>query len=240
MSKVTGNSLNRLLGLEANHALYRDDGTWFHKLKRFPGVLFDRNGYVFFENERDFLTSKPLQIKQDVHIPQGISNMSNYVKLSDNGELLLFAQKESVERKKRFHFRRTEMPEGNGSPGKISVQVQRIIRDTAVTRYVKVANDFRCQICRESLLLPDGTYYVEAHHLKPLRLQGPDIPANVICVCPNHHAALDYTAISIDISQLTTVSGHQISEEFIRFHNVQFAAAQLKRRNHSPTPRSTS
>lgn len=32
--------------------MYREDGKWYNNLTRFPGVLFDKNVYVIFNNEQ--------------------------------------------------------------------------------------------------------------------------------------------------------------------------------------------
>jgi hypothetical protein len=48
MLRITGRMLNRELGLGAQHSLYHKDGYWYDELQKFPGVLFDRGGYVFF------------------------------------------------------------------------------------------------------------------------------------------------------------------------------------------------
>ena len=97
----------------------------------------------------------------------------------------------------------------------------RIIRDTEIAREVKRLNSYSCQICGESIRLPDGTNYAEAHHIKPLGNphSGPDDKRNLICVCPNHHVQLDYFAIPLVISELKTVSGHEIDQCFIDYHN---------------------
>jgi 5-methylcytosine-specific restriction protein A len=51
MSKITGKMLNRELGLGAQHSRYHKDGYWYDKLQDFPGVLFDREGYVLFRTK---------------------------------------------------------------------------------------------------------------------------------------------------------------------------------------------
>ena len=50
---VTGSRLNREWGANARHALYREDGRWFHVLERFPGALFDAHGYIVFQTENE-------------------------------------------------------------------------------------------------------------------------------------------------------------------------------------------
>lgn len=54
--KVTGKKLNQKWGVGAKHALYREDGGWYHLLKNFPAALFDANGYVVSRASRYLLT----------------------------------------------------------------------------------------------------------------------------------------------------------------------------------------
>ena len=50
MTRKTGRALNKEWGVNALHSLFREDGTWYHLLKRFPGALFDAHGYISFYN----------------------------------------------------------------------------------------------------------------------------------------------------------------------------------------------
>lgn len=112
-----------------------------------------------------------------------------------------------------------KLSEGELIPSRIDTTYQRIVRDTQMITAVKEKNNFECQICGHSILLPNGTKYVEAHHIKPLGSphNGPDIPANVICVCPNHHVELDKGAIRLDLSALRSSDG--VGQEFVDYHN---------------------
>jgi glycosidase len=59
--RTTGRVLNKLWRVDAAHALYLEDGKWYHHLERFPGALFDFNGYVLFRTREDYLNSPYLQ-----------------------------------------------------------------------------------------------------------------------------------------------------------------------------------
>jgi HNH endonuclease len=87
-----------------------------------------------------------------------------------------------------------------GPPKKVKTEITRIIRDTAMTSGVKHANGFRCIVCGERLVRSDGYPYAEAHHLQPLggEHRGPDVKANIVVLCPNHHAEFDFGAIAIN------------------------------------------
>jgi hypothetical protein len=101
-------------------------------------------------------------------------------------------------------------------PDRVKQETYRILRDTALAREVKVANQYKCQICGTTLKLKDGKPYAEAHHIKPLGAphDGPDVKENILCVCPNDHVLLDYGAIELDAS---TIEG--VSKEYIEYHN---------------------
>ncbi|MBJ8007706.1 HNH endonuclease [Bacillus cereus] len=106
-------------------------------------------------------------------------------------------------------------------PEKVRTEVYRIIRDTNLTRDLKRLHNHTCQICGERLELSADKHYSEAHHIKPLGSphNGPDIRENIIVLCPNHHALCDYGAIPLNYSTLKNVKVHNISKEFIDYHN---------------------
>jgi hypothetical protein len=82
--RTTGAKLNELWGVGAEHALYIHDGHWYHQLERFPGALFDQNGYVLFQTESDFRECRYLSIGKDVSVPvPGISQIPGYFRVLD-------------------------------------------------------------------------------------------------------------------------------------------------------------
>jgi hypothetical protein len=85
--KITGKKINKIIGIDAKHVLYREDGKWYHHLENFPGVLFDINGYLLFENKRDYISHPNLRHTQDLNVEGGISNVTGYKKFS-NSELI--------------------------------------------------------------------------------------------------------------------------------------------------------
>jgi 5-methylcytosine-specific restriction protein A len=77
--KVTGRKLNEEWNVGAKHALYREDGGWYHLLKKFPAALFDANGYIIFKTKNDYLKNEYLQITEALHVRGGISTIPGYV-----------------------------------------------------------------------------------------------------------------------------------------------------------------
>lgn len=112
-----------------------------------------------------------------------------------------------------------EFPDGP-SP-RVTTTIQRIVRDTELAKAVKQYHRYHCQICGEQIALPDGRFYAEAHHIRPLGSphDGPDKIENILCLCPNHHVALDYGCLRIDKEMLRKCEDHQISDEHISYHN---------------------
>jgi len=78
-SGLTGQQLNEEWKVGAQHALYHADGTWYENLKRFPGALFDRHGYVLFENAESFKKNPFLNIGEKTNVQRGISQIPGYV-----------------------------------------------------------------------------------------------------------------------------------------------------------------
>lgn len=105
-------------------------------------------------------------------------------------------------------------------PQYVEVTERRIVRDTKMSARVKELHEHRCQICGYTMTLSDGRRYSEGHHIQPLKDGGPDIESNILCLCPNHHAACDLRAIRLDLAQLRTVNGHTVAQEFIDHHNA--------------------
>jgi prevent-host-death family protein len=80
VSGLTGRRLNNEWQVGARHALYHHEGTWYHQLQRFPGALFDSNGYVLFRSQEEFLNCPMLNIRKDVHIPNSLAAIPGYIK----------------------------------------------------------------------------------------------------------------------------------------------------------------
>lgn len=111
-------------------------------------------------------------------------------------------------------------------PERVKQEVYRVLRDTELARSIKQLHGYRCQICELAIRLPNGQLYAEAHHLKPLGSphNGPDVPDNILCLCPNHHVQLDYGAISLKLSDLRTHPRHTIGLSYLEYHNRRIAS----------------
>jgi len=116
-----------------------------------------------------------------------------------------------------------------------TITVNRIIRDNALSRFLKALYDSHCQICKFTFMVPGGRKYAETHHIQPLGYphSGIDHENNIIVLCPLHHAMFDYGVIALHPEKLTlmsidnNISGigtpmqlkkHPIAEESLEYH----------------------
>ena len=79
---MTGRLLNERWKVEALHALYHRDGTFYENLARFPGALFDPHGYVLFRTEAEYRKSSHLQICAKLNVHGGIASIPGYVRVT--------------------------------------------------------------------------------------------------------------------------------------------------------------
>lgn len=202
--------INTNFNLEANHIFYFHQGTWYHNLKKFPGILVDRNGYVRFETEDDYINDSFLQHGTRLHIRDGISSMPNYIEFTE-------IQKFMVNQFSSEETSTTDQAE------RIPRNIDTIPRNQSLVRLVKRLRDNTCQICDLKLEISQNVFYSEVHHIRPLGIphDGPDIISNMICVCPNCHKKLDYGFEVIDYSNIQNLSRHAIGENFVNYHNLR-------------------
>jgi hypothetical protein len=108
---------------------------------------------------------------------------------------------------------------------RVQTTISRILRDTQLSNRVKALHKYECQICGYTLELPDRSRYAEGHHLQPLGAphDGPDVLGNIICLCPNHHAACDLAAIELG-QELRSAVGHVVDQRYIDYHNELYRA----------------
>lgn len=126
---------------------------------------------------------------------------------------------------------------GSDEPERRGVMTNRIVRDYRVAEDVKKLYADTCQVCGTQLRTAAGTYS-EAAHIRPLGAphRGPDVPANILCLCPNCHKKFDGHAIIIDVDwrvydlgnhvgSLKRHPRHIISMDHIAYHRMSSQAS---------------
>jgi hypothetical protein len=126
------------------------------------------------------------------------------------------------------------------NPEQTTTEQDRLLRDQTVVTELKTLYDHTCQLCGYRLQRAEDAGYSEVHHIKPLGdpHNGPDIPENMLVLCPNHHADFDNGMLTIDPasytvdhiydesvsgSQLTLCDDHQVKTVFLDYHNKGIA-----------------
>ncbi|QJF51092.1 HNH endonuclease [Roseobacter ponti] len=86
----------------------------------------------------------------------------------------------------------SEPPAGNPTPRREVSAGFVYVRDPRVVAYTRVRANGICELCAQPAPFkrPDGSHYLETHHVVPLAENGPDTPQNCAGVCPNCHRAL--------------------------------------------------
>lgn len=68
-------------------------------------------------------------------------------------------------------------------------------RSTAVREAVLIRAGGLCELCNEpGFVTAAGSIYLETHHVVPLADNGPDLPSNVVAICPKDHRRAHYAA----------------------------------------------
>jgi putative restriction endonuclease len=124
-------------------------------------------------------------------------------------------------------------PEPGPDEQRAYASVQRLVRNTAVTQWVKALYDFRCQVCGLRMETAAGPY-AEGGHLRPVGRphNGPDTADNVLCLCPNDHVRLDRGTIVLDSNWAVVerASGRALGELTVhRHHGLNVAHASYHR-----------
>lgn len=120
-------------------------------------------------------------------------------------------------------------------PERREMKENRVIRDSALSRFLKSLYSHQCQICKFTFRFTAGRRYAETHHIKPLgwKHNGIDKETNMIVLCSNHHAMMDFGAIAIHPERMTLISvdttypehqkpielmKHPVDRDFLEYH----------------------
>ena len=125
----------------------------------------------------------------------------------------------------------------DGTPAdRTTTIVERLLRNSALAQRLKKIYDWTCQMCGTRIESPSGPY-AEAAHIKPFGRpdDGPDVEANILCLCPNHHKLLDSGGVVVDgewkviyvidgreTGVLTRNSRHRLTQEYLEWHRERW------------------
>jgi putative restriction endonuclease len=99
-----------------------------------------------------------------------------------------------AEKESRIAAYQRWLDEGEGTGE--SPKVPEFVRETAFSRIVRRAYDYRCAACGLRVVLEGGLYIVDAAHLIPFAESHDDDPRNGIALCKNHYWAMEQNLIA--------------------------------------------
>lgn len=87
-----------------------------------------------------------------------------------------------------------QQPTGQATPSKAITTVTSFVRDPAVKAWVLRRAKGHCECCDlpAPFVMPDGTPFLEVHHLRTLADGGSDRVSNAVALCPNCHRQMHY------------------------------------------------
>lgn len=74
----------------------------------------------------------------------------------------------------------------------ITIQQKTYKRNNILIAKIKKDRNFECQICNTKILKSNGSYYIEAAHIKAKKDKGNERKENILILCPNHHKEFDF------------------------------------------------
>lgn len=87
-------------------------------------------------------------------------------------------------------------------PQRRETQVSAYVRSPKVRTAALVRSGGRCELCGEpGFATPSGDVYLETHHVVALALGGPDVPWNVVALCPNDHRKAHFSTERIGLQR---------------------------------------
>ncbi|MFC6723453.1 HNH endonuclease [Halobium palmae] len=220
---------------------FEDDGTFLYTGEGQVGdQTMDRGNKAVKQHEQD---------GRELHVFEKdtgglVTYLGQYVYVDDYPETLPDRNDEDREAIK-FELRPIEeievetevdLPEGNQNPKRKKTTSTSPERNDELVRDLKRLYNDTCQLCGDRRLQGDDIGYSYVHHIKPLGKphSGPDVPGNVIVLCPNHHDDFDNGMLTVDPENLeishkyednltgesvTEKRGHDLEPEYLAYHN---------------------
>lgn len=157
-SMITAKELNRRWNVGAVHPLYSEWGNYYGLLRKFPGALFDRKGYVLFATEQEYRDCPDLAITRRLNVKKTISAIPGYVQVI----------KDEVLNVPDLDIHRSSGVEGDKH---LRLHLYKERDRKLVKRKKESAKSLDCEVCGFSFSETYGEIggsYCEVHHLIPI------------------------------------------------------------------------
>jgi len=173
--------------------MLREDKFWHHHprpgqeealggLQTAPGVkaLLTMSDHVFLDDEL-FLLLHHRDNRAEVLVSRFFADWRTKVATIAEKEARIAAYQRKLDEGR-------EMPESESVP--------EFVRETAFSRIVRRAYDYRCAACGLRVVMEEGQSIVEAARLIPYAVSRDDDPRNGIALCKNHYWAMERNLIA--------------------------------------------
>lgn len=168
------------------------------KLLDNPILLSDLKNLTDFQNEKPLLNGRQASswsIEKDT--------FERILKIADSN-IEIVSEATTTELNDYVDLQKLEAKYFNATP-RVKEIVSRRIERGDISKAVKKANNYECQICKVLGLNPhgfkkrNGEFYVETHHIIPVSEleQGSLGTLNLLTVCANHHRQLHYGDVKL-------------------------------------------
>ena len=105
-----------------------------------------------------------------------------------------------------------------GSPDRRETQSMVFERNPWVRKFARLRSDGHCEMPDCDYVgfeKPDGTPYIEVHHIQSMADQGDDVIENVAAICPDHHAQAHNGKDSEEIQSQLLAAIRTANEQFL-------------------------
>lgn len=201
--------------------------TWLEYIVKALENLGGLASYNDLYSEIEKIRPKPFTTQWKASVRRTIETHSSHSKNHIAGQPDLFYSVEGIGRGvwALRNYAQLESPASDVAEPSLQYSTQtvlRIIRDSSLAHDLKRLYQYRCQICEQSIKLNKNEFYAEGHHIKPLGNphHGPDISGNIIVLCPNHHAELDFGARELYKNSFRVLK-HAVSQQYLDYHNQE-------------------
>ena len=195
--------------------------------------------------------NRGLQVNKEYNLPVRVTRGYQVENGPDEGYrydgLYYVTDYERVEGKEgflicRFHLQKENITSVEGieeptSPAdRVPYSGDRLKRNVKFAEQIKKLYNNTCQVCNKFLKTPmNGFGISEAAHIKAIGRphNGPDNKANMLCLCPNHHAQFDNYSFYIEPENFEIVGldeyegqpitkKHKINAKYFEYHKEQY------------------
>lgn len=158
----------------------------FHIKQDYGLSRLEKALYAFMQHINYYEKKQKTNVRKDRALYEKYMNELEVFNIEEQEELIQIVQNEDRDR----IIQELKKLKAD-TPRYITVQSKKYLRDNKTVVQLKIIRDFKCQICNIRIPMADGSFYIEAAHITAKKDMGPELPNNLLILCPNHHKEFD-------------------------------------------------